>query len=266
MEVHHHSHKPKNWKEYITEFIMLFAAVTLGFLAENIREHQIMNHRVEQNKIAILRDLQTDSIEIARVLKKEDECIIAFNRLNNILFLAKSKKINEKQLLDSVRNLDKLIAYSTTLYMNNSSFKNMQSSGLLSYVEEGELKNTLATYYEVDFKSIEAANQFFDNVGIEFNNYLPIGVGRIIRKNQNFSKEYNTNEEIGYLNFMLSLDKTKNILKSEEFIYEVQKYYNWIFIYRIALISAKKSNDTLLKILRAEINKSGSYDANRTKY
>jgi hypothetical protein len=68
MEVHHHSHKPKNWKEYITEFIMLFAAVTLGFLAENLREHQIMNHRVEQNKIAILKDLQTDSADIAAVM------------------------------------------------------------------------------------------------------------------------------------------------------------------------------------------------------
>ena len=64
MEVHHHSHKPKNWKEYITEFIMLFAAVTLGFLAENLREHQIMEHRVEQNKIAILKDLQADSATI----------------------------------------------------------------------------------------------------------------------------------------------------------------------------------------------------------
>ena len=68
MEVHHHSHKPKNWKEYITEFIMLFAAVTLGFLAENLREHQIMEHRVEQNKIAILKDLQADSTTIARIM------------------------------------------------------------------------------------------------------------------------------------------------------------------------------------------------------
>jgi len=44
MEVHHSHHSGghrKNWKEYITEFIMLFAAVTLGFFAENLREHQI---------------------------------------------------------------------------------------------------------------------------------------------------------------------------------------------------------------------------------
>ena len=52
MEVHHHSHKPKNWKEYITEFIMLFAAVTLGFFAENVREHQIVIERKNQEFIS----------------------------------------------------------------------------------------------------------------------------------------------------------------------------------------------------------------------
>jgi hypothetical protein len=254
MEVHHHSHKPKNWKEYVTEFIMLFAAVTLGFLAENLREHQIMEHRVEQNKIAILKDLQADSVEIAKVLAIEDACIKTFNRLNHILYLAKTNKISQNQLIDSIRLYDELIAYSTTLYMNNSSFKNMQSSGLLSYLEEGELKNTLASYYEVDFKSIEAANEFFDQVGIAFNNYLPIGIGKIIRANQKFSKEYPTNSKEGYQNFMLNLEKTKNIIQSDEFIYEVQKYYNWIFIYRISLNNAKKSNEKLIKLLRSDMH------------
>jgi len=254
MEVHHHSHKPKNWKEYITEFIMLFAAVTLGFLAENLREHQIMEHRVEQNKIAILKDLQADSVEISKVLAIEDACIKTFNRLNHILYLAKTNKISQNQLIDSIRLYDELIAYSTTLYMNNSSFKNMQSSGLLSYLEEGELKNTLASYYEVDFKSIEAANEFFDQVGIAFNNYLPIGIGKIIRANQKFSKEYPTNSKEGYQNFMLNLEKTKNIIQSDEFIYEVQKYYNWIFIYRISLNNAKKSNEKLINLLRSDMH------------
>lgn len=254
MEVHHHSHKPKNWKEYITEFIMLFAAVTLGFLAENLREHQIMEHRVEQNKIAILKDLQADSIEIARVLRIEDSVINNFNKLNNLLYLAKTKKISQIQLIDSIKISPKIIAFSTTLYMNNSSFKNMQSSGLLSYLEEGELKNTLANYYEVNFKAVEAVNEFFDQVGIVFNNYLPTGLGRLIREKQNFPKEYVTNDADGYLNFILSLEKTKNLLQSDEFIYEVQKYYNYIFVYQITLKTTKKSNDELLKVLRSEIH------------
>ena len=256
MEVHHPHHPThkKKWSEYIIEFVMLFAAVTLGFFAENLREHQIMSHRVEQNKITILKDLQADSINISRGLAMEDSCIYTFNRLNNILYLAKTNKINQNQLIDSIKKFDNLIAYSPTLYVNNSSFKNMQSSGLLSYLDEGELKNTLASYYEVNFKGIEAANEFFDQVGNAFNNYLPIGVGKLIRKNENFSKEYLTNSKEGYQDFMMSLDKTKNILKSDEFIYEVQKYYNWIFIYNRSLLNAKKNNHKLLKLLRSEMH------------
>ena len=35
MEVHHHPdlhHKPKKWKEYFLEFLMIFLAVTMGFI------------------------------------------------------------------------------------------------------------------------------------------------------------------------------------------------------------------------------------------
>jgi hypothetical protein len=47
MEVHHshnHGHK-KKWHEFLLEFFMLFAAVTLGFFAENLREEQIIKHQ-----------------------------------------------------------------------------------------------------------------------------------------------------------------------------------------------------------------------------
>jgi hypothetical protein len=256
MEVHHPHHPThkKKWSEYIIEFVMLFAAVTLGFLAENLREHQIMNHRVEQNKIAILKDLQTDSADIAAVIAVEDSCIKRYNRINNYLYLAKTNRISQGQLIDSIKNTPQFIAYSTTLYMNNSSFKNMQSSGLLSYLEDGELKNALANYYEVNFKSIEAANEFFDQVGIVFNNYFPIGLGKLIRDYQKFSNEYELNDSNSYQNFMLSLNKTKKDISSDEFIYEVQKYYNYLFIYRTSLLSAKKSNDKLIKLLRSEMH------------
>jgi hypothetical protein len=130
----------------------------------------------------------------------------------------------------------------------------MQSSGLLSYLEEGELKNTLANYYEVDFKSIEAANEFFDQVGIVFNNYFPVGLGKLIRDYQQFSNEYELNDGDNYQNFMLSLNKTKNDISSDEFIYEVQKYYNYLFVYRNSLKYAKENNHKLLKLLKSEMH------------
>lgn len=65
MEVHHHSHHPKKWKEYLTEFIMLFTAVTLGFFAENQREHYIEGHRAIQFMESFMEDLSKDKIEVS---------------------------------------------------------------------------------------------------------------------------------------------------------------------------------------------------------
>jgi hypothetical protein len=39
MEVHHHPdlhHEKKKWKEYFLEFLMIFLAVTLGFIGKEV--------------------------------------------------------------------------------------------------------------------------------------------------------------------------------------------------------------------------------------
>ena len=74
MEVHHPHHPThkKKWSEYIIEFVMLFTAVTLGFFAENLREHTIIKERLAQNKIAILKDLKQDAITIDSILVQNE--------------------------------------------------------------------------------------------------------------------------------------------------------------------------------------------------
>jgi hypothetical protein len=170
----------------------------------------------------------------------------------NLLYLSKNKSINESQLMDSIKSIPDIIATTFTLYVNNSSFKNMQSSGLLSYVDEEELKTSLSYYYEVVFKRIESNNNFFDQVGTELNGILPIGIGTLIRKVRTDSTNYDLNKPSNYLNFMLSLNETKNLLQSEKFIYDLQRYYNQIFVYQLALKLAKAENQKLIQLLKSE--------------
>lgn len=249
MEVHHHSHHPKKWKEYITEFIMLFAAVTLGFFAENLREHTIINEKIEKNKTAILKDLKQDAITIDSIYKNEDILINEFNKTIYTLSLYKQNKINENQLLDSIKSLPFLVAGTATLYMNNSSFKNMQSSGLLSNLDNVQLKTQLSYYYEVVFKRMESNNHFFDQAGINFNNTYLVGLGKLIREDEIIDKNYPTNNPVEYTKFMFDLKKTKDLLKSDEFVYDVQRYYNYIFVYRLALTKAKEENNKLIQLI-----------------
>ncbi|MEO7292098.1 MAG: hypothetical protein ABIW34_03285 [Ginsengibacter sp.] len=64
MEVHKHPHHvthKKKWGEYLLEFFMLFLAVFLGFVAENIREHQVEKARAKEYVTSFREDLSKDT-------------------------------------------------------------------------------------------------------------------------------------------------------------------------------------------------------------
>lgn len=62
MEVHHSHHlaHKKKIKEYFLEFFMLFLAVSLGFLAENVRESYIEKERAHELAMALYTDIKND--------------------------------------------------------------------------------------------------------------------------------------------------------------------------------------------------------------
>jgi hypothetical protein len=87
MEVHTHTHTArKKWHHYFWEFFMLFLAVTLGFLVENMREH-LADRKKEKIYIgSLISDLKKDTTIIGIVTKAhfklvrgEDSLIDALN-------------------------------------------------------------------------------------------------------------------------------------------------------------------------------------------
>src|SRR5437868_8064709 len=81
MEVHKHPHHvthKKKWKEYLLEFFMLFLAVFLGFVAENIRETSVEHEREKEYAGSLYDEFYADSIAIANKLNarlsKERDC------------------------------------------------------------------------------------------------------------------------------------------------------------------------------------------------
>ena len=127
MEVHHPHHPThkKNWKEYIVEFLMLFAAVTLGFFAENIREHQIIDNHKIQNLIAMVNDLQQDSIEINKRISEYSRAVKQFEKIKDLSLAYHQKQITENELIDSVVSEYLNTKWSIGLFINNASYKRM---------------------------------------------------------------------------------------------------------------------------------------------
>ena len=139
MEVHHHSHHPKKWKEYITEFLMLFLAVSLGFMAENIREHQIE----KQREIAYLKnvheDLKLDLINIDNVFNSNAIRLQAMDTLFNII---NNKTITNEDVYYYIRNL----ALRSTFESSHVGLDQIKSAGGLRMVKNSEIISGIQEY------------------------------------------------------------------------------------------------------------------------
>ena len=168
MEVHHHSHKPKNWKEHITEFIMLFAAVTLGFFAENIREHQIVENHKIQNLTAMINDLRQDSVEIHDRIVEYSNALTQFENIKDLSLAYQHKEIKENEFIDSVVAKYVNTRWGIGLFINNASYKNTISSGSLSYIKNNQTKQLIAQYYEALYGKLLINNTVLDEDANEF--------------------------------------------------------------------------------------------------
>ena len=139
MEVHHHSHHPKKWKEYITEFIMLFLAVSLGFMAENIREHQIEKHREIAYLKNVHEDLKLDLINIDNVLNSNT---IRLQAMDTLFTIINNNTITNEDVCYYIRNL----ALRATFESSHVGLDQIKSAGGLRMVKNPEIISGIQEY------------------------------------------------------------------------------------------------------------------------
>jgi hypothetical protein len=88
MEVHHHpqlDHNPKPFKEYLLEGFMIFIAVMMGFIAENIREYIDNNEQVKHLTAQLVQDLKADTVQLDHIYREEDSIQRYNDTLINLL-------------------------------------------------------------------------------------------------------------------------------------------------------------------------------------
>ena len=237
--------KFKNWKNYFTEFLMLFFAITLGFFAENIREEYKIKKVLSENYNSLITDLRRDSLVVSKDVR-ESEQFQNLNQLHNALYEYHNNNLSWDNLKNKLLKIGQLPNYAT-LYINNSTYKNIQSSGLLSSIEDKEFRTHLSFYYEVLFKRVSDNNKNFDRVGIEFFNkqfpFLPYELSNYFYNQTILRKPEN------YKSFLLNLEVSKNILTSENLIYQLNAYTSELLYYQSIKSNVYKRNQKILKFL-----------------
>jgi aryl carrier-like protein len=136
MEVHHHSHHPKKWKEYITEFLMLFLAVSLGFFAENLRERQIEKHREISYLKNVHEDLQLDLKNIDNVMNQNT---VRLQAMDTLFKSISDNTITNEDVYYYIRNL----ALRATFESSHVGLDQIKSAGGLRMIKNQEYERSL---------------------------------------------------------------------------------------------------------------------------
>ena len=145
MEVQHHpqlDHKPKPWKEYLLEGLMIFIAVMLGFFAENIREDITNNEHVRQLTSQMVQDLKTDTARLDDIIVNEKKILRSNDTLFNLL-QEPLEKLDTKNLQKVAINAHGLWPFHPSLgaivaIKNELHLKQFSNSKIISYIAKYE--------------------------------------------------------------------------------------------------------------------------------
>ena len=143
MEVHYHTSakKEKHFKHYLFEFLMLFLAVSAGFLVENQREHYVENKREKSFIKSFVEDLKQDTANINFNIQLRNSKILVIDSLIKIL-----NGSNPNRDGQSIYYWGRRVTRSTLFQANDRTIKQLKNSGGFRLIRNQRASDTIMTY------------------------------------------------------------------------------------------------------------------------
>ena len=171
METHaHHSHQAheKKFLHYFIEFLMLFLAVTLGFYAENFRDHLIEREREKVYMRSMVEDLKIDTAKIADLVLVNSKFFIQVDSLITLLRTPDCDRYGQTMYYYA----RVLTTIGKRFELNDRTYEQMKSSGSLRLISNHAVSDSILKYYSAqsNFKRQEdiqnnRVNAYFDYAG-----------------------------------------------------------------------------------------------------
>jgi len=147
MEVHHHPdlhHQPKKWKEYFLEFIMIFLAVTMGFIAEGLREHLADKSKEKEFMVSLKEDLISDTIQLHYILPASD---IQYNNLDSLYFLLKAAAEGKPYDIHRLYYLNFTYGFGLIMFTpDNRTLSEIKNVGAFSLITNKASRDSITSY------------------------------------------------------------------------------------------------------------------------
>jgi hypothetical protein len=236
MEVHHHPEvEKKGFKEYVLEGLMIFLAVMMGFIAENVRESISEHRRAAEFARSYYEDIKKDTTLLHAAIRFSKHKIAACDSSVAILHLPVG------QQKDTV--LYREIVSGTNVFpfhASSGSYEQIKSSGSLRF-----FKQKLASLMnEYDLQAKEVVNR--EDIDLKFitDKYIPFTIRMV-------------NIEAAY-DFRFSNKVIHELYFTDRSIAATREWINYIMIAKLTRMRSMQEYNKLLEVsgrVMAELKK-----------
>jgi len=142
---HMESKNFKNWVRYLLDFVMLFFAVFLGFVAENIREDKADREIEKQFIQSYIEDLKSDTASLARNINyRMNEKL---GQIDSLMLLLKNEQIkgNENELY----YFGRILVRTKRFQSSDRTIIQLRNSGSLRLIENSQAADSIISYLKL---------------------------------------------------------------------------------------------------------------------
>jgi hypothetical protein len=160
MEVHHHPdlrHKKKKFREYFLEFLMIFLAVSLGFIAENLREHISDRNKEKEYIESMIQDLKEDTAKAQHSIIGTTRQIHGLDTLEMLLGPDVNK--SDSSVYISYRQSEALYD-EHTINFSSRTITQLFSTGNIRLIRNQAIADSISAYYSA-IKDVDAQKAYY---------------------------------------------------------------------------------------------------------
>jgi len=236
MEVHHHPKvEKKNFKEYLLEGLMIFLAVSMGFIAENIREHFVEKEIEKQSMESLVQDIKADSSRLAS-MKSNFE--IVNTHIDSLIPLLQQPELLDKNAKEIYQHQVYLNLYNKWIYTDRT-IDQLKNSGNFRLIRNKAVSDEISNYDGFIRNYIDEMQK-----SLVFKQWTDINdAGNDIFKSSVFREYFKT----GYFNpHPVTLPDTPYFLTNDKIV--LQKFINKLDQYAVSIDWFQDNIDRALKL------------------
>lgn len=229
----------EKFKTYLIEGLMLFIAVSLGFLADNLREYIGDRQKEKELVTSLIHNLEDDKNVFKYAIEENEQKLLGLDSL----LMMEGKPLFVNKNIAKLYQFSSSISYYSSFLSNSATMSQLKNSGGLNYIKAAHVADSIA-YYDMLVNAIYIAEKPYEkamNNAIESMTEFLIFGQKVVNKNKHV--EYKI------------IEKLKPTEKQTAiFFNKIKLEKGWTFNYLRNLKEKQPYNHRLIQLLKKEYN------------